>query len=129
VTKSQQIAGLIGPTLVALILSENPFMNPHLYDQQIPPVVYLSGTLFLVAGLATVRAHNRWTGGWPVLVTVIGWFAVFLGLFRMFMPGLYEQGAQGNPSALLAGEAVLLVIGVFLTVQAYRRSPEARRDL
>jgi hypothetical protein len=60
---SRRIAGLLGPTLIALILSENEFINPHLYDHQIPPVVYLSGTLLFVAGLATVRVHNRWSGG------------------------------------------------------------------
>ena len=115
----KRISGLVGPTLVALILSENQFANPHLYDNQIPPVVYLSGALFLVAGLAIVGAHNRWRGGWPVLLTVIGWFAILLGLFRMFMPGLYQQGAQGNPAVLLAGESLLLGIGVFLTFKAY----------
>ncbi len=126
-TSSKQIAGLIGPTLIALILSENEFVNPHLYDSQIPPVVYLSGALFFVAGVAIVRAHNRWTGGWPVLVTLTGWFAILLGLFRMYAPGFYEQGAQGNPTGLLAGETALLAIGVFLTLKGYgrERSPRA----
>jgi len=35
-------------------------MTMHLYDAQIPPVVYLSGVLMFVAGLAIVRVHNRW---------------------------------------------------------------------
>ena len=122
---SRQIAGLIGPTLIALILSENVFVNPHLYDRQIPPVVYLSGTLFFVAGVAIVRAHNRWAAGWPVLVTLTGWFAILLGLFRMFAPGLYEQGAQGNPTGLLAGELVLLAIGILLTLKGYGRRAAA----
>ena len=74
-----------------------------------------------------VRAHNRWTSGWPVLVTITGWFAILLGLFRMFMPGLYEQGAQGNRTTLLVGEIVLLALGVFLTFKAYvgRESKES----
>jgi hypothetical protein len=63
---SRRIAGLLGPTIVALILSENEFINPRLYDLQIPPVVYLSGTLLLGAGLSIVRAHNRSTYSWPV---------------------------------------------------------------
>jgi hypothetical protein len=118
-TEPRRIAGLLGPTIVALILSENALVNPHLYDLQIPPVVYLSGTLLFIAGLSIVRAHNRWTGGWPVLVTVTGWFAILLGLFRMFSPGLYAQGAQSSPTALLAGEGALLVLGIFLTFKGY----------
>lgn len=125
---SRHLAGLVGPTIIAMILSENEFVNPHLYDHQIPPVVYLSGTLLFVAGLSVVRAHNRWRGGWPVLVTLTGWFAILLGLLRMFTPGLYEQGAQQNAPALLAGEIVFLAIGVFLTLKAYARATGSQRD-
>ena len=49
---SKRIAGLVGPTIVAMIVSEYPLVQPHLYDAQIPPVVYLSGVLMFVAGLA-----------------------------------------------------------------------------
>ena len=117
---SKRIAGLVGPTIMAMVVSEFPLVQPHLYDAQIPPVVYLSGTLLFVAGLSIVRVHNRWTGGWPVLVTLMGWLAIFGGLFRMFATGLYQQGAQ-NTTALLALEIVLLAIGIFLTFKAYGR--------
>jgi hypothetical protein len=32
----------------------------------------IAGYAAFVAGLAIVYFHNRWTGGWPVLVTVMG---------------------------------------------------------
>jgi hypothetical protein len=111
-TNSKQIAGLVGPTLIAMTLSESEFIQPHLYDTQIAPVVYLSGTLLFVAGLAIVRVHNCWTGDWTVLITLIGWFAMFGGLFRMFATGLYQQRSQ-NTTALLAMEIMLLAIGIF----------------
>jgi hypothetical protein len=50
------------------------------------PHVYLSGTLLFVAGLAIVRAHNSWTPGWPVLITLVGWIAMLAGLGRMAAP-------------------------------------------
>jgi hypothetical protein len=100
VTNSKHIAGLVGPTLIAMTISESEFLQPHLYDTQIAPVVYLSGTLLFVAGLAIVRVHNCWIGDWTVLVTLIGWFAIFGGLFRMFATKHYQQGAQ-NTTALL----------------------------
>jgi hypothetical protein len=40
---SRQLAGLVGPTIVAMIASKFPSVQPHVYDTQIPPVVYLSG--------------------------------------------------------------------------------------
>ena len=118
---SRGIAGLVGPAMIAVLLSENQFVNPHLYDRQIPPVVYLSGALLFIAGLAIVRAHNLWTRGWPVMVTLTGWFALLLGLFRLFAPGLYQEGAQGSSTALLIFEIAGLAVGLVLTYRAYRR--------
>lgn len=116
---SKQIAGFVGPILIALLLSENQFVQPHLYDAQIPPVVYLSGALFFTAGFLIVRSHNYWTRGWQVLITLIGWLAIFLGLFRMFAAGLYQQGAQSADTPMLVIEAFGLVVGIFLTYKAY----------
>src|SRR5262245_29330612 len=102
-SRSRRIAGLVGPTLIALILSENRFVSPHLYDQQIPPLVYLSGTLFFVAGLAIAAVHNVWTRSWPILVTLTGWFGILLGLYRMFAAEYYMASAQSAPAVLLVG--------------------------
>lgn len=117
---SRRMAGLIGPTLIALAISEA--LNLRLmFDNPAPVVlVYLNGTLLFVAGVAIVRDHNRWTGGWPVLVTVLGWLAILAGLGRMFAPVFVQQEAQ-QPNAVYALLAVLLGAGVFLTFKAYCR--------
>ena len=73
---SKMIAALIGPTLIAIaaamLLNFRSF--PQLAEQisRDPALIFLSGVLLFVAGLAIVRAHNIWAGGWPVLVTVLG---------------------------------------------------------
>jgi len=122
---SRQIAGLAGPAIVAMIASEFPLVQPHLYDAQIPPVVYLSGVLMFVAGLAIVRAHNRWERNWTVLVTLTGWFAGSLGLVRMFSAGAYQRASAGVPSTVfVALEAGLFVCGLIMTVMAYGRWSE-----
>jgi uncharacterized membrane protein HdeD (DUF308 family) len=119
---SRQIAGLVGPTLVAMLVSEFPLVQPHLYDSQIPSVVYLSGVLMFVAGLAVVRSHNIWARNWTVLVTLTGWFVLVLGLIRMFAAGEYHRGAAGTSSAVfMVLEGVLLVIALIITYQGYRR--------
>ena len=104
-----------------MIISESEYIQPHLYDTQIAPVVYLSGTLLLGAGLAIVRAHNLWMCDWTMLVTLIGWFAIFGGLFRMFATGFYQQGAR-NTTALFVMELILLAVGIILTFKAYVRT-------
>jgi uncharacterized membrane protein HdeD (DUF308 family) len=118
---SKQIAALVGPTLVAMLVSEFPLVQPHLYDRQIPPVVYLSGVLMFVAGLAVVRAHNIWARNWTVLVTLTGWFFLVLGLIRMFAAAQYHQATAGTSSVVFVVlEALLLVVALVITYQGYR---------
>lgn len=122
---SRQIAALAGPTLVAMLVAEFPLVQPHLYDQQIPPVVYLSGTLMFVAGLAIVRAHNRWARDWTVLVTLTGWFFLVLGLVRMFAASQYRRAAAGTSSRLfIVLEGILLIVALALSYMGYRRDPK-----
>ena len=119
---SKRIAALVGPTIVAMVASEFPLVQPHLYDAQIPPVVYLSGVLMFVGGLAIVRVHNKWPRDWTVLVTLSGWFFLALGLFRMFAAGAYERGsAQTSATVFMILEGALFVLGLIMTFQAYRR--------
>src|SRR5262245_39027100 len=117
---SRQLAGLVGPTVVAMIVSEFPLVQPHLYDTQIPPVVYLSGVLMFVGGLAIVRAHNHWARNWTILVTLTGWFFLALGLFRMFDEGLYRRSsASTNTTVFMTLEGLFLVMALFMTFKAY----------
>ena len=117
---SKRIGGILGPAIVAMLVAEFPLVQPHLYDAQIPPVVYLSGVLMFVAGLAIVRAHNRWTADWTVLITLCGWFFLCLGLFRMFAAGLYQQtSANATSSVFIVLESMLLLVGAIITVKSY----------
>jgi uncharacterized membrane protein YhaH (DUF805 family) len=122
VEKSKQIAGLAGPVLIALSLSEalNLGIWTSLPVQTLAPTIYLNGTILFVAGLAIVRAHNRWTAGWPVLVTLVGWIVMLGGLFRMFVPSSGQLPNQ-NPLAEYAVFAVIFVVGAVLTFKAYQR--------
>jgi uncharacterized membrane protein HdeD (DUF308 family) len=121
-TNSKRIAVLLGPTLMVMVASEFSLVQPHLYDEQIPPVVYLSGVLMFVAGLAIVQWHNLWQCDWTLLVTLCGWFLLALGVFRMFAAGLYRQ-ASGNASSLsfMIVEGILFVVGFLMTWKAHAR--------
>lgn len=123
VANSKQVGGLVGPTLVAILVSEFPLVQPRLYDTQIPPVVYLSGVLLFVAGLAVVRSHNVWARNWTVLITLAGWFFLALGLVRMFGASQYLQAMQGAGSmTFMALEGLLLVVALTITFKAYSSS-------
>ena len=122
-SNSKQIAALLGPTMVAMLVAEFPLVQPRLYDAQIPPVVYLSGVLMFVGGMAIVRAHNIWVRNWTVLVTLSGWFFLLLGLVRMFGASQYRQATASTSSwVFVLLEGCLLVVALFITFKAYSRS-------
>ena len=125
-TNSKTIAGLMGPTLIAmaaaLIINLNSIsalVEPVARD---PALILLSGVLSFVAGLAIVRIHNHWAGDWAVLVTILGWLLLIGGLVRLLFP-IWLAGLAANfgPSTgFIAGEAVVfLLLGGFLSYKAY----------
>lgn len=58
--ESKRIAGVVGPTIVAMIASEFLLAQALIYDSQIPSVIYLVAVFLFVDGLALVWVHNRW---------------------------------------------------------------------
>lgn len=113
---SQQLARLIGPTMIALGATEA--LNLEMFARQIAPVVYLDGMILFVAGLALIGAHNRWAWSWPVLITVTGWVLLLGGLYRMIAPDA-PQAPQSEMSYVLF--AVLGAVGLFLSYNGYKR--------
>jgi len=120
-TDPRRLAGLIGPSIMVVTASEA--MRYNIWDVNIPAVTYLNGTLLFVGGLAIVRAHNRWTRRWPVLITLTGWAILFFGLIRMFAP---EAKQPPESPTMYAGLAVLFAMGSYLTYKGY--GPEERRN-
>ena len=125
---SKTIAGLSGPTLVAVAVAavRNLGSFPALAEQvsRDPALISLSGILLFVAGLAIVRAHNIWAGGWPVLVTVFGWLILLGGLARMLFPTQIAAIAAGvgrSTGLIVAAAIVLLVLGAILSFKGYSR--------
>jgi len=109
--------------MIAVIASEFPLVQPSLYAEQTPPVVYLSGVLMFVAGLAVVRAHNIWARNWTVLVTLCGWALLILGTVRMFAASRYQRASAQTASwVFLVLETALVIVAVYITFKAYSRS-------
>lgn len=118
---SRRVAGLVGPVVMAMTASEFPPVQPHLYAEQTPPVVYLSGVLLFTAGLAILRSHSRWTADWTLLITLTGWGGILLGLVRMFAASAYHQAAgSAEGPVFMIIEIILFAAGAVMTAMAYR---------
>jgi len=115
--KSKQLARLIGPTLIVTAMSKA--LNFQVLAIDILPLTYLVGILLFVTGLSIVCIHNIWIRGWPFLITLLGWFFIFSGLFRMFAPEIH-QNLQDTPIyGVLIVDLVLLAVGLYLSFEAY----------
>ena len=128
-SNSKIIAALLGPTLIATAATvlANLDAMPTLIEgmAQSPMLVVLAGYAACVPGLAIVYFHNHWTGGWPVVVTVMGWLSLIIGLMRMIFPmqiaAMASKLAPAPGGALIAIGVVFLLIGGFLSFKAYAR--------
>src|SRR5689334_22821359 len=113
---SGYLAGLIGPTMIAVSVTEA--INIHMFEQQIAPVVYLDGAILFAVGVALVRAHNRWSWTWPTLITITAWVLLLGGLYRMIAPGAPQAAAGAASYAMFA---LLAAVGAFLSYKGYAR--------
>lgn len=119
-TEPERLAGVLGPTLIALTSSEA--INYRIWDTQLPAVTYLNGLFLFVAGVSILQKEHRWTRRWPVMITILGWIATLGGLARLFAPKAQQPSeSPGMYAFLTAGFAV----GCFLTYKAYGRSSKS----
>lgn len=123
---SQALARLIGPTLVAMAVSLllNRSVMPELAHQISRDwgIIFMSGVLLLLAGIAIVDRHNVWHGGWPVAITLLGWLAIVGGLIRMlFFSQLADIAGRvvAHPQAILFPILALAALGAFLSLKGF----------
>ena len=116
-TRSRQIAAFLGPVLIVLAVSEAK--NLQIWATGNAPLTYLAGLLGYLGGLAIVTPHNRWSAGWPVAITLVGWFFLLGGVFRLLFPDVQQGNQNTPPFATYLLDAVLLALGVLMTFKAY----------
>src|SRR5262245_22830986 len=89
-TTSIFLARLIGPVFV--LVGIGMFANRAAYQAMAheivasAPLIYISGVLAFVAGLAIVLNHNVWAADWRIIITLIGWLALLRGAMRVVFP-------------------------------------------
>lgn len=122
------IARLIGPALVAVgvgvLLNEATYAAVVTEAEHSPTIIYFSGQLSLVSGLAILNVHRTWTADWRVIVTVLGWLSAIGGGIRIVLPQFTAAllATVYSVSASLTVMAVVaLVLGGYLSFEGYRR--------
>jgi hypothetical protein len=120
------IARLLGPTFVAIglgILANGPFYSALILEAvHSPTLIYFSGLMSLVPGLAILNVHRSWNG-WPVIITIIGWLMVIGGVVRLVLPATTATIATdlySKPIVFLIVAIVVLALGAYLCFEGYR---------
>jgi hypothetical protein len=120
------IARVVGPFFV--VLGIGLLLNQQVYTDMVgqavlvPVVIYLSGILALLAGVAMLNGYHRWTADWRVIVTIFGWVLVIAGILRIVLPTVVAALAltvTTGPTYMAVVGVIVLVIGAFLTFRAY----------
>jgi hypothetical protein len=129
--RSILLAKIIGPPFLAVGLGL--LLNQKTYWEMIDDVIrhstpignmliYLSGLLSMLAGLAVVNTHPSWTADWRVLITIIGWLMLVGGVVRIVLPDItLKLGSTiyGSPTTLLIVAIISLVLGGILSFKGY----------
>jgi len=120
------IARLVGPLFV--VLGVGILLNQQIYTDMVgqavlvPVLIYLSGVMAFLGGVAILNGYHAWTADWRVIVTILGWVLVIGGILRIVFPALVAALAvtvySGTTSLVIVGVIVLL-IGAFLSFRAY----------
>ena len=120
------IAKLIGPVVLAasipMIVSLQLLRELAREFLKSTPLIFLSGVLVMVGGLAIVNTHNRWNLDWTLLITVFGWAMVIGGALRVIAPRFVAGIGENmlDRTMFLRGSVILWALfGLVLTYYAY----------
>jgi hypothetical protein len=124
------IARLIGPTYLAIgvgILLNGSFYT-GLVEEAVrsASLIYFSGLMAILSGLAILNVHRAWHG-WQGIITIIGWLLTIAGVLRLVLPATtasYASDLYERPATLLIVAALMLIVGVILTIAGYRSAPD-----
>ncbi len=124
------IAKLIGPivlvaaiAMIADVKGMQEMARGFLKDRAL---IFITGVMAMLGGLAIVNSHNNWIADWPVIITLFGWAMFIGGAIRMALPSVVRSigGAMmDNQSLLRVAGVVWLLIGAFLTFKGYFQAP------
>jgi len=120
------LAKLIGPVLIViglgLLVKQTDFREMATDFLASRAMIFLSGLLTLVAGLAIVLAHNVWEFNWPVIITILGWLSVGGGVFRILFPDSVQSMGKSmlsKPTMMTVSGAIQILLGLWLCYIGY----------
>ena len=120
------IAKLMGPVVlvaaIAMLANTKELQELARGFLEDRALIYITGVLAMLGGLAIVNYHNVWVVNWPVIITIFGWGMVIDGALRMAQPSVVRSIGRPmlqNAMVIRVSGAVWALIGALLTYQGY----------
>jgi hypothetical protein len=85
-------------------------------------LIFLTGVLALLAGVAIINVHNVWEPDWRVIITVLGWLLVLRGIMLLVFPltvQVFGDRVATSQGGVTAGAALTFVLGAILCIMGY----------
>jgi hypothetical protein len=134
---SKSLARLIGPILlvIGIGMAFGLMMEGAGYSNVLKEfianraLIFLTGMLALLAGVAIVNIHNVWVPDWRVIVTVLGWLLVLRGVMLLVFPLTVQvlgDRVVASEAGVTAGAALTFVLGAVLCIMGYEHLWESK---
>jgi hypothetical protein len=128
--RTKYIARLMGPVMlvIGIGMALGLIMEGESYSSLLKEfigsraLIFITGVLALLAGLAIVNVHNLWVRDWRVIVTILGWLLVLRGIMLLLFPALVQtlgDRVVAAKSGIVAGAVITFVIGAILSIMGY----------
>jgi len=126
--QSIYLAKLIGPVIlvvgVALLVNQQVFREIAREVLASRALLFISGVLSVLGGVAVILAHNLWVADWRLLITLLGWLAAITGAVRLLAPEFIARKGSDvirHPRMPLIGGAVWVILGLLFCFFGYSR--------
>jgi len=108
-----------------LILSFNPKRIKQIFtDLNDEKFLILTAFIAIIVGLINILFHNVWELNWKIIVTLIGWFSLFIGLALFIFPNRTIPSLELiNIKFVQVIYMLLFFIGLFLLNIVYEIVP------
>ncbi len=108
-----------------LILSFNPKRIKQIFsDLKDEKFLIISSFMAILVGLLNTLFHNIWEPEWILIITLMGWFSIFIGLSLFIFPKQTVSALELiNIKLVQLIYTLLFLIGLFLLNMAYNIVP------
>jgi len=125
-TNSELLARLIGPYIIVIGIglksNQNVYRTIMVDFEKNQALIFITGIMTFIMGLAIVLFHNIWALDWRILITLFGWAGLIKGAWLIILPNSLTKITKRyteNFKLVLIPWTIMLFVGIFLTLKGY----------